>query len=578
MRFGLTWGALAGALVTGLATMTAVELVVAEDTPPVPVTIEGSGASEIASELTDWQDAMATAEQPVDLQYYQRGSTDGRRQLLDGLTSFAVSGRPFTADELASRPAGAGEIISVPLEVASLSIVATTPSRTGWATTSLVPGCDPNDPDVPDPEACYVRGTFTGPFRVPAENLSALIVGLSPSFQGNQLATWAQADWASALGTTSLDIQRASLKHTFVNRTEGSGANYALMDYASTLGPRAWDLRKQENPEFAWEPIGEVFSPRVLSRYGADTQLGIIAVYRVDAATNSTPDTWTGNMGAISTTSVEQMQADYPAAQMVEFEIQNANGDWVTATTESISAALAADDTAVNVAAHEKIPGAYPLVWVNRLYVAAGSLTPEQANALAATVRYIVTDGQQAVVDHGGAALTESLRAEAIAAADRIVTENCTAEGYEVTQGGAGGYEPDTPGVAAIGTMRHCTLIPVATTTSTTTTTTVATTYSTVSSYTPYVPSDPYVPDAGGDTTTETTTADAGTTTTSTTIVASEAVTPSTVPRGKALDDLPMAAPTGERGQLSRPLGTMMLGAGGFLGGRRVFHRRRTRA
>ncbi len=43
-----------------------------------------------------------------------------------------------------------------------------------------------------------------------------------------------------------------------------------------------------------------------------------------------------------------------------------------------------------------KVPGAYPLVWVDHLYAPAHGLSIEKTEALAAVIRYLATAGQAA--------------------------------------------------------------------------------------------------------------------------------------------------------------------------------------
>ena len=76
--------------------------------PLFPVALSGSGDSELTAEITDWQNEMFAADQPTDVGYFQRGSSDGRSRLLSGDKEFAVSGVPFTdAEPLRPRmPAG----------------------------------------------------------------------------------------------------------------------------------------------------------------------------------------------------------------------------------------------------------------------------------------------------------------------------------------------------------------------------------------------------------------------------------------------------------------------------------------
>jgi hypothetical protein len=567
----------------------------------LPVTLEGSGDVDTAAELVDWQNTLFEAAAPTEVAFYQRGTTEGRRQLLAGQTQFALSGVPFSTAELAARPEGAGAIISAPVAISSLSIVVTTPDGSGWATERLI--CDPDDPEV-DGQACYVRGTLSGPIRMPAETLGALAIGLSPTYQQNNLALWESPGMQAALGTGELLIQSRAKRHTFVSRTEGSSANKYLQQYASVLAPTAWSLRKQENPQFNWDALGEQMSSRNVSRFGADTQMGIIAIANVDAATNATPDTWSGNMGAVPTNQVARLQRDYPAAGIRTVEVQNANGDWVTATPEAVAAALAAgSDPLEGVTA--AVPGAYPFVWTTRLYTVAGTLTPDQANSMAALIRYVATDGQELAVRDGGVAITAEMRAEALAAADAVVTSNCTAEGYEVTRGAPKPTEAKTPQVQALTNVAACTKIPPppeTTTTSTTTTTVVTSTTIATSPSTPFTPATftPFNPpvfndgfsDSGGESTFDP--GELSADESSTTVVSDSSVLVASSPPSGAPDDaasggggrrvqgvplsaLPMPVPDDGRGTYQK-LGTLLVGASLFLGLRRFVAARRLHA
>lgn len=563
----------------------------AASSAPQPVVIEGSGDADTAAELVEWQNALLDATLPTEVAFYQRGTVDGRAQLLAGQTQFALSGVPFTAAELAARPKDAGEIIAVPVAISSLAIMVTTPDNVGWSTESLI--CDPDDPEIEDPEACYVRGVYDGPIRVPAENLGAMMIGLNPAYERNALATWGHPSIVASLGTDDMAIQARSKRHTFVARTESSAANKFLMTYAKALAPAAWDLRKSENPQFDWDALGEQMSSRVVSRYGADTQAGIIAIAKVDAATNSTPDTWSGNMGAIPSNQIEQLKADYPGAELRVVEIQNRAGEYVTPTQQSVSAAVAAGTDPL-VAATTEVPGGYPLVWTTRLYTVAGALTPDQANSLAALVRYVATDGQDVAVADGGVALPAAMQVEALAAADRIVAANCTAAGFEVTTGAPAAVEARTPKVRALTDLSYCTAVVPPTSTTTTTIAPTTTIPSTTTPYRPPVTASQYVPpvfepepfDEGDpfegelDPPVEDPAATPSTTVPAT--IAGESV-PTTAPlpagggggrpRAVPLSALPMALPDDGRERF-RKLGTLLLGAALFLGVRRPMRRR----
>jgi hypothetical protein len=238
-------------------------------------------------------------------------------------------------------------------------------------------------------------------------------------------------------------------------------------------------------------------------------------------------------------------------------------------------------------------PGAYPFTWITRLYTVAGTLDPDKANSLAATIRYVATDGQDLVVAKGGAPLTAALRAEALDAADKVVISNCTQAGYEVVTSGPSTFEPKTPTLQALTAMKHCQLIPPpptttttsTTTTSTTTTTTTTTVATTVPATTVILASSPPLVQQAPATTAAATTLPT-TTTTEPVAVTTTTVTPTTTTttiatgasttrlRGRALTTLPMPLPPdGSEGY--KKLGTLLLGAATFLAGRRFLLSRR---
>jgi PBP superfamily domain len=577
----------------------------------VPVELNGSGDSELSAEFTSWQDTMFAADQPTDISYFQRGSSDGRARLLDGSKQFVISGVPFTAAELAGRPGNAGAIIEAPLAVSSLSAIVTTPPDS-WSTTTFV--CDPNDPLVEDPDACVVHGAYAGPIRLPPENLSALALGLSPTFQNNGLGLWRDPNVLTAMGfappsatlalqVPQLDAAAPGKEDTWMNRQEGSAASKSLMTYAQALAPTAWGLRGQEFPGFVLDANQERFGTRNLLREGETTVVGLVALYKTDVFCNCVQNAWAGNATAVSSTSFGQVVTDAPDARFREVEVQNKHGDWVLPTRASLEAAIAAG-VDIDSGAIVDAPGAYPFTWISRLYTVAGTLDPDEANALAATIRYIATDGQDLVVAKGGAPLNASLRAEALSAADQVVAGNCTQAGYEIVASGPSSFEPNTPTVQALHALKHCQPAPPPPTTTTTTTSTTTTTLAptststTVAATTTNVQSSPAEvpvvsrttpsPSAGAAATsvnatttttsppetTTTTTARATTTTTSTTSVPPLPAGLGSRPRGRALSSLPLQLPPdGSEG--FKKLGSLLLGAGMFLGGRRFVLSRR---
>ena len=64
-------------------------------------------------------------------------------------------------------------------------------------------------------------------------------------------------------------------------------------------------------------------------------------------------------------------------------EMQNANGDWVAPTADAINKAVDAGGDTPLYALTNKVPGRYPLVWVDHLYAPAHGLSIEKTEGLA---------------------------------------------------------------------------------------------------------------------------------------------------------------------------------------------------
>jgi hypothetical protein len=154
------------------------------------------------------------------------------------------------------------------------------------------------------------------------------------------------------------------------------------------------------------------------------------------------------------------------ATQLQDVLIQNAHlvdpndpksGQFVAPTPASISAAVAAGGTTPMYALTHDVPDAYPLTWVNNLYVKASGLPADKTEAIATLIRYLATDGQAAAQQWGEGTLSPALVKQALQAADKVVQSNCPAAHGTVVQNNlAGSYAPVTAGIQAIGPMLHC--------------------------------------------------------------------------------------------------------------------------
>jgi hypothetical protein len=167
-----------------------------------------------------------------------------------------------------------------------------------------------------------------------------------------------------------------------------------------------------------------------------------------------------------------RFKAAFPKQPISLAAMQNANGDWVLPTADSINKAVDAGGAAPLYALTNKVPGAYPLVWVDNLYAPAHGLSVAKTEGLAMTIRYLATTGQTKSTAVGEGRLPGALVAKALAAADALVRSNCTGTDRRVVSSADPG--PLAPATAtamrSIGAMLHCEPIPVAPPSTTTTT------------------------------------------------------------------------------------------------------------
>ena len=103
---------LSAAVIAGAITMAvaAPSSGAAAATPRQFVSLQGEGSWSVTSALVPWQNDLASAGSFVNLNYVKHGSFLGRQDLISKNVDFAISGVPFTADELADVDGGAGGV------------------------------------------------------------------------------------------------------------------------------------------------------------------------------------------------------------------------------------------------------------------------------------------------------------------------------------------------------------------------------------------------------------------------------------------------------------------------------------
>ncbi len=428
---------------------------------PVPVEIFGAGAAGLNADVIPWQNALYGAAGSVDVGYQTSGDRDGRAALLNGKVDFAISADPFSSDELRSRPANSTPLISVPVSVASISVFFGIRADMYQIRTFLPAGCELDA----GAEQCDPTDTpYVGNLNLPPQNLAALIAGWGGR-------TFFSADpWKAAIDVPTLRLSNPDSPNlaAFVYQLEGTSVNQYLLNYIQKISPDDWALAlSKAGSGRNWTGAGERYpisaGATVVPRGGYTT--GVLAAFTRAGFPNSDGDTggsWGANAAAVNTDSVKKATKDYAASGMkfVTASVRNALGQYVLPTPQAVQAALVAGGDQPNYAATNEVDGAYPMVYVNRLYAPSSGLSIEQTNAIAALIRYVVTDGQQTVVDNGGVSLTQAMKIEALQQADALVASNCTGTDERIVSGGPGPNEPATPGVVAIGTMKHCSMVP----------------------------------------------------------------------------------------------------------------------
>src|SRR5262249_22571454 len=155
-----------------------------------------------------------------------------------------------------------------------------------------------------------------------------------------------------------------------------------------------------------------------------------------------------------------------PQQKIVLSQMQNANGDWVAPTPDAIDKAVDAGGETPLYALTNKVPGAYPLVWGDRLYAPAHGLSVAQTEALATLIRHLATTGQEKAEPVGEGRLSAALVTTALKAADQLVLSNCQGPDRKVELNFDPG--PLAPASATamqgIGAMAHCVPVETATT------------------------------------------------------------------------------------------------------------------
>jgi hypothetical protein len=448
------------------------------------VSLQGAGAWSVTSELVPWQNELASASPWINLNYVKHGSFLAREDLIAKDVDFAISGVPFTADELAHVGGGASAFIDAPIQVATLATFVEPPAG-GFQ--EIVTRCDPDDPntwpkDVTDGSTqCILKTPYSGLVRIPSRNLGAMF--LHYPFGGfPPLPAWNNPDILQAFGVAQIATGGPTAAPGYAGRSDPDEINYYMQQFVKTAASEVWQANKTLNPNVPWEPITERLGQVAgATRDGAEQQLAQL-VQGGCGVTGLCANDVAGGVAPAPPSMLAEFRGAFPKQPVSLAELQNANGDWVAPTAAAINRAVDAGGDSPLFALTHKVPGAYPLVWVDHLYAPAHGLSIAKTEGLAMTIRYLATTGQEKENASGEGRLSAPLVTKALAAADKLVSSNCIgADRRIVVSGDPGPLAPSTAtALRSIGTMLHCeAALPPTTSTTANTTTTVGPTPST---------------------------------------------------------------------------------------------------
>lgn len=418
------------------------------------LTLSGGGSWAAYRELLKWQDDLGGSASPIDMGYGFHGSFLGRKDFLAGDLDFVLSGVPFTAEELTHVNGGASGLIDVPMQVSSMTFVLQRPVPDGLATLDI--RCDPDDPNVVDPTKCLIKKPYTGAVRIPNTNLAAMALkytgGVTPP-----LSSWNHPAVLGAMGVANFTTPLLAGPAP-VLRSDQDEMNYYLQQYAATAAPTVWSGLKALETRIQWEPIAERLPRQAgASRDGVEQQGQQLALGGGDPSSGTISGFTAGVFASVPASAVGGIQQAFPNAKLEYIEVQNANGEWVAPTPASIDAAVNAGGAAPLFALSNRVPGAYPLVWVDHLYAPAHGLSLAKTEGMAALIRYVATAGQDAALPVGEGRLSAPLVAMALAGANQLVKSNCEGPDRHVVETtDPGPYAPDLPALKTIGAMLHC--------------------------------------------------------------------------------------------------------------------------
>ena len=414
----------------------------AQTDPAEPVELRIGVTHESLAPALTWLGAVKNIPGSTTARQISGGDAQSKERMITGGADIAVSGTPFTEAETKALEATGRSVIEAPIQAVGMSFLVSGPrpegiDLCGFVDDDLFLGDDPDDETPPE---CLKVRDFEGPLRLTSANLADV-------FLESPVNNWQDPEFLSLLGEFQpggLSMYSPLRPASAVLRSDAGMANLALGTYLRATQPTKWTDRSTSlflNPE----PAPDATWPftRAPAKQGLPDAVGVIRQWKTASAAVDVP----AESGAMTMTTplaaaqAIQAEAEEPAfdatgeanlrTDLYVAQMKNGAGEWLSPTPAAISTSLAAGGGAPLFAATQNVPGGWPLSWANSIYAPDSGLTGVEANTVAAIIRWQSTVGRQRSAELSDGQLPDVLVAQALAAADKIVSSNCTAAGLK---------------------------------------------------------------------------------------------------------------------------------------------------
>jgi len=433
-------------VVLSLSLLWAVEPLIAqaaESDPPEPVSLDIIGSPEASGPMSSWTVAMMTAPGSPTVSSFAVGDLQARRRLIDGTADVIVTAVPFSAEESAELEATGRQVVAAPMQGVGMVPITSGPFPSGIDLCTWVEQPEDEDPGNEFPPDCLDPRDYVGSLRLSSKDLADVFLQRSDRlWESPEVVSWLTGN-DPTVGLVPIPRQASP-----VTRSDPGMPNLALQTYLSRTQPALWtqafSARFPPLPEVG---PGETWVfPGAPGRNMLSEAVGIVRLWQTAAGSSGEP----ARGGAIAmSTPLEAFAALQAEAEEPEFDLngnrnvrtelyiaqmRNGAGEWLDVTPQAITTALAAADGTFLRAATENVPGAWPMSWVNTMYVPTSGLTGGEANAIAAVIRWQSTVGREGAAIIGDGQLPDAMVREALAAADAVVESNCDAAGLDTVE------------------------------------------------------------------------------------------------------------------------------------------------